>query len=492
MQGSGAFLCLWEGESGASAHGEAGIGEPVGQDSLGVLAAHGQQLVHREGGGAEDGLEGDGVDALSPQLAQGGQRDAEGSCEPSDADGEGIAALGAGVGDDRAALVGDSQAGEGRDGCGRGGRAAVRRGRRLLGDNRLFRLHRAGDGDLIDDLAVGIGGGDFCARAQLVLDGVEVKLIAALREGLAVGTTGLGGQLEAARQIDIVADDAVAAAVAVFAVTASGVDRTAGDGDTGEAADAVAADFAAVAASGVDRTAGDGDAAAADAVAAVAVFAVAASGFDRTAGNGDVAAVAADAVAAHIAAVAAVGSDRTTAGNGDVAAVAADAVAAVVVFAVAAVGSDRTTAGDGDAAAAPDAVAAVAAAAAAAVGSDRTAGDGEAAAAIDAVCAAAALGRQAVIFVAGDGEAAAAVAVDAVTTGEMVVTIQLNRGIAAAGHAYGGFALFADVDVHILECDLDLIVLIVGLDGHGVGRSGVFVLICDDGVGVHHILIRAL
>ena len=39
MQGSGAFLCLWEGESGASAHGEAGIGEPVGQDSLGVLTA---------------------------------------------------------------------------------------------------------------------------------------------------------------------------------------------------------------------------------------------------------------------------------------------------------------------------------------------------------------------------------------------------------------------------------------------------------------------
>ena len=164
MQGSGAFLCLWEGERRASAHGEAGIGEPVGQDSLGVLAAHGQQLVHREGGGAEDGLEGDGVDALSPQLTQRGQRDAEGGCEPSDADGEGIAALGAGVGDDRAALVGDSQAGEGRGGCGRGGRAAVRRGRRLLGDNRLFRLHRTGDGDLID-LAVGIGDGDFCARA---------------------------------------------------------------------------------------------------------------------------------------------------------------------------------------------------------------------------------------------------------------------------------------------------------------------------------------
>ena len=174
MQGSGAFLCLWEGESGASAHGEAGIGGPVGQDSLGVLAAHGQQLVHREGGGAEDGLEGDGLDALSPQRTQRGQRDAEGGCEPSDADGEGIAALGAGVGDDRAALVGDSQAGDGRDGCGRGGRAAVRRGRRLLGDNRLFRLHREGDGDLLG-LAISIGGGDFCARVQLVLvDGVDV------------------------------------------------------------------------------------------------------------------------------------------------------------------------------------------------------------------------------------------------------------------------------------------------------------------------------
>ena len=188
--GQRGFLCLWEGESGASAHGEAGIGEPVGQDDFGVLAAHSQQLVHREGGGAEDGLEGDGLDALSPQLTQRGQRDVEGGCEPSDADGEGIAAPGAGVGDDRAALVGDSRAGEGRDGCGRGGRAAVRRGRRL------FRLHRAGDGDLSDDLAVGIGGGDFCARTQLVLDGVEVKLIAALREGLAVGTAGLGGQLK--------------------------------------------------------------------------------------------------------------------------------------------------------------------------------------------------------------------------------------------------------------------------------------------------------
>ena len=73
---------------------------------------------------------------------------------------------------------------------------------------------RAGDGDLIDDLAVGIGGGDFCARAQLVLDGVEVELTAVLREGLAVAIVplaSLGGQLEAARQIDAAAGDAVAA-----------------------------------------------------------------------------------------------------------------------------------------------------------------------------------------------------------------------------------------------------------------------------------------
>ena len=376
MQGSGAFLCLWEGERGASAHSEAGSGEPVGQDSLGVLAAHGQQLVHREGGGAEDGLEGDGVDALSPQLTQGGQRGPEGGREPSDADGEGIAALGARVGDALAVLVGDSQAGEGKGGCGRGGRAAAGRGRRLLGDNRSFRLHRAGDRDLIDDLAVGIGGGDFCARAQLVLDGVEVELPAVLREGPAVALgslASLGGQLEAARQIDAAAVDAVAA-VAVFAVAAVGSNRTAGDGDV-EAADAVAA-------------------------------------------------------------------------------------AAAVV----------------------------------AVGSDRTAGDGEAAVAgdMDAAAAGAALGRQAVIFAAGDGEAAAAVDAAAVDVAlQRVVAIQLDIGVALAGHAYGGFVPAAGVDVHILERDLDLIVLIFGLDGHGVGRS--FVLtICDDGVGVFHLLIRPL
>ena len=125
-------------------------------------------------------------------------------------------------------------------------------------------------------------------------------------------------------------------------------------------------------------------------------------------------------------------------------------------------------------------------------GSDCTAGDGDVAAdAVDAVAAVATLSRQAVIFVAGDGEAAAAVAVDAVTTGEMVVAIQFDRGIAAAGHAYGGFVPVAGVDVHILECDLDLIVLIFGFDDHGVGRSCVLTIF-DDGVGVFHLLIRPL
>ena len=234
-----------------------------------------------------------------------------------DADGEGIAALGAGVGDALAVLVGDSQAGEGRGGYGRGGRAAVRRGRRLLGDNRLFRLHRAGDRDLIDDAAVGILRDDVRARAQLVLDGVEVELTAFLREGLAVATVplaSLGGQLEAARQIDVAAAGDAAAAVAAVAAVA-------------------------VAAVGSNRTAGDGDVAAADAVAAVAVFAVAASGVDRSAGDGDAAAAAVDAAAA----VAASGGDRTV-GDGEATAVdAAAAVASVAVLtAVTAIGGDRT------------------------------------------------------------------------------------------------------------------------------------------------------
>ena len=218
-----------------------------------------------------------------------------------------------------------------------------------------------------------------------------------------------------------------------------------------------------------------------DAVAAVAVIAVAAIGVDRTAGDGDVAAVAGDAAAAGaVFAPAAVGSDRTTAGDGDAAA--PDAVAAV--FAAAASGVDRT-AGNGEAAEAGDAATAGAVFAVAAIGVDRTAGDGEVfaedAAAAGAVCAAATLGRQPVSFAAGDGEAAAAGdAAAAVTTGEMVVAIQFDRGIAAAGHTHGGFVPAAGVDVHILECDLDLIALIFGLDGHGVliRRAG------DDGVAL--------
>ena len=110
----------------------------MGENDFGVLAAHGQQLVHREGGGAEDGLEGDGVDALSPQLTQGGQRGPEGGREPSDADREDVVAPDARVGDALAVLVGDSQAGEGRNGCGRGRTAAVIRGKRNI------RLHTKG------------------------------------------------------------------------------------------------------------------------------------------------------------------------------------------------------------------------------------------------------------------------------------------------------------------------------------------------------------
>ena len=168
-----------------------------------------------------------------------------------------------------------------------------------------------------------------------------------------------------------------------------------------------------------------------------------------------VAAVAAAAAAA----VAAVGRDRT-AGDGDAAAAVDAAAAAGAVFAVAAIGVDRT-AGDGDVAAdAVDAAAAGAntARAIASGGSDRTAGNGEAAAAGDAV--------------------AAVAAAAAVTTGEMVVALQGQRHIALRSESGTG----AGLDVHIVQRDLDLIV--PGVDGHGIGRSGVLVTICDDGVGV--------
>ena len=63
---------------------------------------------------------------------------------------------------------------------------------------------------------------------------------------------------------------------------------------------------------------------------------------------------------------------------------------------------------------------------------------------------------------------------------QLVAAVQLDIGIALAGHAHGGFVPAAGVDVHILECDLDLIALIFGLDGHGVliRRAG------DDGVAL--------
>ena len=102
-----------------------------------------------------------------------------------------------------------------------------------------------------------------------------------------------------------------------------------------------------------------------------------------------------------------------------------------------------------------------------------------------AVCTAATLGRQAAIFAAGDGETAGAgdavaaiVAGVADTTGEMVVALQGQRHIALRSESGTG----AGLDVHIVQRDLDLIV--PGVDGHGIGRSGVLVTICDDGVGV--------
>ena len=137
----------------------------MGQDSLGVLAAHGQQLVHREGGGAEDGLEGDGLDALSPQLTQGSQRDAEGSCEPSDADGEGIAALGAGVGDALAVLVGDDEAREDR---------LLHRGARRAAARRSLRSRHfvAGERNVVAHGVVAGDGAALSKAGELLLDAV--------------------------------------------------------------------------------------------------------------------------------------------------------------------------------------------------------------------------------------------------------------------------------------------------------------------------------
>ena len=77
------------------------------------------------------------------------------------------------------------------------------------------------------------------------------------------------------------------------------------------------------------------------------------------------------------------------------------------------------------------------------------------------------------------------------TTREFVVAIQLDIGIALAGHAHSGLAT-SGLDVHILKLDLYLIILIFGLDGHSVGRRGVLVTICDSGVGVFLVGGRAL
>ena len=104
----------------------------------------------------------------------------------------------------------------------------------------------------------------------------------------------------------------------------------------------------------------------------------------------------------------------------------------------------------------------------------------------------------AVLIVVLNGQFAAGVGLVVLQSGmgraalQLVVAIQLDGGVAAAGHAHGGFVLFAGVDVHIVQLDLNLIVLIFSLDSHSVGRSGVLVIICDDGVGVHLVDDRAL
>ena len=66
---------------------------------------------------------------------------------------------------------------------------------------------------------------------------------------------------------------------------------------------------------------------------------------------------------------------------------------------------------------------------------------------------------------------------------QLVVAIQLNGGVTFAGNTHSGFAPAAGVNIHIFERDLNLIVLIFGVDGHGVGRSALLT-ICDDGVMV--------
>ena len=62
-----------------------------------------------------------------------------------------------------------------------------------------------------------------------------------------------------------------------------------------------------------------------------------------------------------------------------------------------------------------------------------------------------------------------------------VAAVQLNGGVAAAGHAHGGFVLASAVDVHILELDLHIVVLVLGVDGHRVAGGGVR-LAGDDGI----------
>ena len=93
--------------------------------------------------------------------------------------------------------------------------------------------------------------------------------------------------------------------------------------------------------------------------------------------------------------------------------------------------------------------------------------------------------QTAIVVLILNGQLAAGVGLVVLKTGvsvaalQFVVAIQLDIGIALAGHVYScvgsivkgggtGIDSAAGVDVQILERDLYLIALIFGLDGHGV------------------------
>ena len=69
---------------------------------------------------------------------------------------------------------------------------------------------------------------------------------------------------------------------------------------------------------------------------------------------------------------------------------------------------------------------------------------------------------------------------------QLVAAIQLDIGIALAGHAHGGFSPATGVDVQVVESDVHVALRSIDGDCVLIRRAG------DDGAGVHHILIRTL